>query len=207
MSALQSWAQASFRTELANAGEEAKVFSPEADFYIEGPSMTPLQPRGRLAALLPGASAQPDNLGAPLFQQFANARLLARPVACCLSRAREHWRWGLAGLRVGPRSLSKNGPLAFLILILIPLLAVISWELFAGRDLHLASGASMGGEAGSRYKGHVQPIPLERSSGLQAPQFLVSDLAKKRRLVAKAAAASAWRVGLAVLPCAWLILA
>ena len=123
---------------------------------------------------------------------------LERPVPCWRSRAYE-WRSGLTG------ALKRKGLLVLLVLILLTTVGLFSLYAQAGSNSNSASGVSMAGQGGRRVAGHVKPSALQPSS-IDTRQFLVSNLARKRKLLAKAAAASAWTIASAVLPCAWLIL-
>ena len=152
-----------------------------------------------------GSERQPDCslTGA----QWPCARLGAQPALCChLERPVPYgrsrvcaWRSGLTG------ALKRKGLLVLLVFILLTTVCLFSLYAGGGSNSNSASGVSMAGQGGRRVKGHVKPSALQPSS-VDTRQFLVSNLARKRKLLAKAAAASAWTIVSAVLPCAWLIL-
>ena len=131
----------------------------------------------------------------------------------CSSNSRGSVQLTGAGLRgVFPHAgsgltgaLKRKGLLVLLVFILLTTVCLFSLYAGGGSNSNSASGVSMAGQGGRRVKGHVKPSALQPSS-VDTRQFLVSNLARKRKLLAKAAAASAWTIVSAVLPCAWLIL-
>ena len=160
---------------------------------------------------LRGVFPQAGELGAALLASLTGARwpcvrLGAQPALCChLERPVPYWRSRVCAWRSGlTGALKRKGLLVLLVFILLTTVCLFSLYAGGGSNSNSASGVSMAGQGGRRVKGQVKPSALQPSS-VDTRQFLVSNLARKRKLLAKAAAASAWTVVSAVIPCAWLI--